>query len=68
MSGLEALQRFVEYAIHAFRGRQRFFDSPIDLAAVAVDVENGLGANGKLQNAGGIIALVRPADLKIAEP
>ena len=68
VSRFQALQHVIEYAINALCRREGFFHALIDLAAVAVDVKNRLGANGKLKNLRRIIALMRAPHLKIAEP
>ena len=67
MSRLEPFQNIVEDFIHAFRGRERFLDALIDLLAIAFDIENGRGANGKFKNLRGIVAFVGAADLKLAQ-
>jgi hypothetical protein len=67
MGGFEALKSFVEHPIDAFSGCERFFYAPVDFAAVALDVENGGGANGKFKNARGIIAFMGPAHLEISQ-
>ena len=53
MCGLEAFQNIVEDLVNALRGGKRFLHAPVDLAAIAMDVENGGGANGKLSERSG---------------
>ena len=67
MRGFEALERIVEDSVNALGGRECFFYALVDFAAVSVDIENGGSANGKCENARGIIALVRAPDLEIAQ-
>jgi len=67
MRGFEAFQRFVENLVHALGGGEGFFYALVNFAAVAVNVKNGGSANGKCQNAWGIITLVRASDLEMAQ-
>ncbi len=67
MRGFEALERLVKDLVNALGGRECFFYATVDFAAVSVDIEKRGGANGKCQNAWGIIALMRAPDLEIAQ-